>query len=163
MPIDALSVLCAQLTLDLLAIAKFLFDSRCSLQTPPFAPNPLHCVTYQYRMCGSIWWLTHLASVILVVCYRQIRLSMRKWRIFSRCDNSWTCMGLLWKMRRYSQRLFHQGYTRNQGGGFGGFVRTSYEPSEPPPPGYGCSLDETLRTHTAPPAEFRCDPAYSTE
>jgi len=28
MPIDALSVLCAQLTRDLLAIAKFLFESR---------------------------------------------------------------------------------------------------------------------------------------
>ena len=28
MPIDALSVLCAQLTRDLLAIAKFLFDIK---------------------------------------------------------------------------------------------------------------------------------------
>ena len=30
MPIDALSVFCAQLTRDLLAIAKFLFETRCS-------------------------------------------------------------------------------------------------------------------------------------
>jgi len=29
MPIDALSVLCAQLTRDLLAIAKFLFSNVC--------------------------------------------------------------------------------------------------------------------------------------
>jgi len=29
MPIDALSVLCAQLTRDLLAIAKFLFHTPC--------------------------------------------------------------------------------------------------------------------------------------
>jgi len=33
MPIDALSVLCAQLTRDMLAIAKFLFLNRkCALQ-----------------------------------------------------------------------------------------------------------------------------------
>jgi len=31
MPIDALSVLCAQLTRDLLAIAKFLLDFRIDL------------------------------------------------------------------------------------------------------------------------------------
>ena len=31
MPIDALSVLCAQLTRDLLAIAKFLLDLRIDL------------------------------------------------------------------------------------------------------------------------------------
>jgi len=36
MPIDALSVLCAQLMRDLLAIAKFLFEISNGLTIPPF-------------------------------------------------------------------------------------------------------------------------------
>jgi len=36
MPIDALSVLCAQLTRDLLAIAKFLFIETMFLYVKPF-------------------------------------------------------------------------------------------------------------------------------
>jgi len=31
MLIDALSILCAQLTRDLLAIAKFLFETQCTM------------------------------------------------------------------------------------------------------------------------------------
>jgi len=73
MPIDALSVLCAQLTCDLLAIAKFLFISR-------------HVTAIEFQMCCcalnfskiewffvNIWWFndfqdgSHLQSWILRV------------------------------------------------------------------------------------------------
>jgi len=53
MPIDALSVLCAQLTRDLLTIAKFLFSNLANRQTDrhrgqSYIPPPLSEVNYLF-------------------------------------------------------------------------------------------------------------------
>jgi len=58
MPIDALSVLCAQLTRDLLAIAKFLLD-WFFWKLPQFHTSNFRKVVQQHTECmvGSIIWV----------------------------------------------------------------------------------------------------------
>ena len=50
MPIDALSVLCAQLTCDLLAIAKFLFNAVWALASDGFCVISYTLVLQEFIM-----------------------------------------------------------------------------------------------------------------
>jgi len=65
MPIDALSVLCAQLTRDLLAIAKFLFSSLWFLQTLVNFYDSWHIV-YRGNSKHNNYWFTRLTYVLLL-------------------------------------------------------------------------------------------------
>jgi len=51
MPIDALSVLCAQLTRDLLAIANFLLDHTCE-------------IVNVHRLSPEIYTKTHVSKYV---------------------------------------------------------------------------------------------------
>jgi len=59
MPIDALSVLCAQLTRDLLAIAKFLFETPCSSEAcnDRYVEEAMSCRWSCVRHSCSAEWL----------------------------------------------------------------------------------------------------------
>jgi len=52
MPIDALNVLCAQLTRDLLAIAKFLFEL---LSSRTFQQTKYYCIIFEDRIVISFF------------------------------------------------------------------------------------------------------------
>ena len=95
MPIDALRVLCAQLTSDLLAIAKFLFYFRLVFYCVCVCVCVCVFVCVFFIMCCQLWrnnrWMDGYGSVLgvrimtnatfnVVLAWKNVRRYAREWR-----------------------------------------------------------------------------------